>query len=285
MSIPTQPGNAIIFPLDNSVTPSNLCKPPPEGFKFMSFQLNSNTKFPALIDIASLPAPPISQLCSIYVDATNSGGDITIIFIDSGYQVVIESGNSLLFPVLTSTQLPKFIISSSIGGMDTVNVFLINQFVPEFGTQIFQKVLSFGNDAVGNSDKISYPAETFASQIDFGIQSFPIPIGGVFATPKTVICGLQIYLMAQASVASQTNVIRISQDATIGVPNSGNTIWKIPVLITNTLQRLTVIETGQLLNARAEASIHGPPFIEIDSTTNLTTSNVYCNVQIGRNNS
>lgn len=286
MSIPVSSliRNAVTFPIDNSVIPLNLCTPPKEGVKAMNFQVNGTTPFPALIDLASIPAPPISQLCAMYVDASASGQDITVLFPDSGYKVVIQSGNALLFPVITSKQLPRFIISGSVTGGSLVNVFLLNQFVPGFGTEIFQNVQVYGNDVLSVSDRISYPAESFSVPINFSIATIPVPICGALLPTKVVMTGIQIYLMALATVAAQTNFITVKQDSTPFVAGTGTPILRIPVLITNALQRITVIEAGQFLNARAAASIHGPLFIEIDSVANLTTKDVYCNVQFGRNN-
>lgn len=155
----------------NAVSMS-LCKTPSDGAKCVPMQFKFD-QYPCwLVNLANGIAPPISQIAGVYVDATNALHDVNIYFPDTGYQVRVPFGSSRLFPVLTGTGTPQFYVILDTGGAvdpnDIVNVFALNQFIPEFGSDTYARVLTFGygqffslvpsfNQSTKFSQLVSYP--------------------------------------------------------------------------------------------------------------------------------
>lgn len=277
--------NATVFPIDNTVCPVNICKPPVEGPKCLSFQITTNTQLPVFIDINNNPAPPISQIAAMYIDLSTCAADIIVIFADTGYQVQIQGGDSALIPVITfgGGQLPRFYICQAAGPArvagDTVNIFLLNQFVPEFNTSIFQKAQLYGTDVRGGINTITFPAESLAAtsavNLTTALQTMSSPSVG--AANNKILTGLQIYLDALSSTASEFRIVSVFFNTTLA--------WQFPVEFTNTRKINKLIEVGHLFNVRGNLiGLTSSLSISIDDITNLTNKTAYCNLQIARNN-
>lgn len=132
--------NAVPFPLGSQVQalPVTVCKRPLEGPKAIPIQITFTNAAAQFVDL-SAGLPPMSQVSMMYIDATGSADEVIIIFPDTGYQVPVQGGNSLLCPVFTSSQggaLPKFYVVINTNGVisptDVVNIILFNFFIPEF---------------------------------------------------------------------------------------------------------------------------------------------------------
>lgn len=137
MSIPVPQSlvtSAATYNAPSTAIQMNLCKPPPEGLRAvpMQFLFSANNNW--LVDLSlGSPAPPLSQCCSLYIDAINSTQNVTILFPDSGFEVQCAAGHGLLCPVLTGMVLPRFyVFVPATNATDIVNIFAINQFIPEF---------------------------------------------------------------------------------------------------------------------------------------------------------
>lgn len=131
--IPAAFANAVNFQVPQSSIPMNLLNCPREGLKCVPMQLTFATNNALLIDLSQgYPAPALSQVCTVYIDCTNSTQNATVLFPDSGYQVQCGTGRSLMVPVLTGKNLPKFLVQLPNTGSDIVNIFAINQFIAPF---------------------------------------------------------------------------------------------------------------------------------------------------------
>jgi len=151
MSIPITPSSisgAGTFNIPTTAKASNICRQPPEGMAFVPMQFTFTQYTAWLVNMASgSPNPPLSQVACLFVDASLSTHDVSILFPDTGYQVQIEQGGGRIIPALTGNVLPKFYVSidsSDEFTSDIVNVIAINQFIPEFSSNEVQKVLSYG---------------------------------------------------------------------------------------------------------------------------------------------
>lgn len=137
-AIPVNPdlvANAQPYPASYSLTSMNVCRAPPEGAACIPLQFLFNVNTSWLVDL-SQGNPAISQISSMYIDNINSATPVIIVFPDTGYEVQVNAGKSLLCPVFTSnTQLPKFYVILDSGGITTAdytNLILLNFFIPEF---------------------------------------------------------------------------------------------------------------------------------------------------------
>lgn len=132
--IPASFASAVNYTPPQTAIPMNLLACPAEGLKCVPMQFSFVSNNVWLVDLSiGAPTPPLSQCCALYIDCTNSAQNATILFPDSGYQVQCGTARSLMIPVLTGKNLPKFLISLPVpSGSDIVNVFAINQFIAPF---------------------------------------------------------------------------------------------------------------------------------------------------------
>lgn len=121
-----------------------------EGVKALSMQFVFN-EFPGwLVNFPNNPNPAMSQIAALYIDATNSEFDVTVLFPDTGYSVRVNALGSRLVPVISSAgqnTLPKFYVlldSSNTLTSDVINIIALNQFIPEFEAGELADVLSYG---------------------------------------------------------------------------------------------------------------------------------------------
>lgn len=151
-SIPLNPAliaNAAAYnnPLIGIAT--NICKQPPPGEAQktvpMNFGFAANPVF--VVDLNSGPAPPLSQICSMYIDATNSAHDVSVVFPDTGFTLRCAFGNSKVAPVITGKSTKFFVCLDNNGNTDptdTVALFANNFFMPEYSSQDFLQSVEFG---------------------------------------------------------------------------------------------------------------------------------------------
>lgn len=143
MAINLNPANIANAGLYNTsqLTASSLktCQPPAEGFKVVPLQVNYKTKPGQFISLGTNAAGPIiSQIAAIYVDNSQSTHSITLIFPDTNYQVNVAFGAQKMVPVLSNQSIPNFYcMLDNVGetsATDVTNLFLLNQFMPEFSS-------------------------------------------------------------------------------------------------------------------------------------------------------
>lgn len=271
----------------------NLCKPPIEGLKCVPLQLVGSFTGAIYIDLTAQPAPQISQLAAMYVDAQGYDPSVSIIvvFADTGYSVSIEGGNTLLFPVFTAANaLPKFYVTTSLGFFSgPLNIFLLNQFIPEFGTAIFQKTIEYGTNTypintAGTTAQIKFPVDSAAVSATINLTTnkqtmIPSAVGFV---PFPFIRGMQIYFTGQSGATTSIRYISIFGSSSTAVSNIP--IWVFPVLITPTDQITKIIEVGEMANARPLLTTWNDYRINIDSVVDLVDKTAICNIQLSRGN-
>lgn len=126
--------NAVNYPAPTIALAMNLCKVPQEGLKAVPMQFNFVSNNCWLVDLSvGNPVPPLSQFCSVYIDAINCTQQALILLPDSGYQVPCAAGHGLLAPIITGLILPQFYVYvPTTNATDIVNIFALNQFIPEF---------------------------------------------------------------------------------------------------------------------------------------------------------
>ena len=140
MGIPIPSGlvtGATPYQATYSAIPVSVCKPDPiYQPKALSLQFEFADSPVWLVNLQQ-GLPSMSQVSSMYIDATASATNVIIIFPDTGYQVQVTAGKSLLCPVLTGKTLPSFYVVINSGGVttsDIVNLILLNFFIPEFAS-------------------------------------------------------------------------------------------------------------------------------------------------------
>lgn len=140
MAIPINPAlisGASSYQAQYTAVPIAVCRPdpvyPPKALSLQFEFADSPNWFVNL----QQGLPVMSQVSSMYIDATGSATNVIIIFPDTGYQVQVSAGKALLCPVLTGKVLPQFYVVINSGGVtttDIVNLILLNFFIPEFAS-------------------------------------------------------------------------------------------------------------------------------------------------------
>ncbi len=154
-AIPINPAaisGAAAYTASGNAFPINTLNQPPanEGPKGLSMQFTFNQKTAWLVNFPNNPNPPMSQIASLYIDATQSQFDVTILFPDSGYSVRINALGARMIPVITTRRtgsLPSFYVlldSSDQLSDSVVNIIALNQFIPEFEANELTPFLSYG---------------------------------------------------------------------------------------------------------------------------------------------
>lgn len=203
--------NALNYNTPLSATAMNLCKQPPEGAKCVPMQfspggLPGNLIGSFLVDMGTGSPPPLSQVAALYIDASASTSDITILFADTGYEAKCPAGGSTLVPVLTGTGLPKFYVifgnNAIFNIADVANIFALNIFVPEFSSNVAVNAFISGTTA-------GFAKGAFFVQPTANVVAVTLPGGG----------GIQGY---GGYVATQTFLTSLEINGTI-YSTDGNT--------------------------------------------------------------
>lgn len=214
MPIPIDPKlifNAFNAPPVGVATSLFTCAPAQEGLKTVAIQLQPGDSGAILVDLSiGSPNPPISQMAMAFIDATQSGSDVSILFPDTGYTVRIAGGDAALVPVFTAQRLPKFYIifgnndPNVYSENDIANIFAVNQFIPEFNTQNFIKSLSLG--IIPQFDLIDTFGPPLTQSLSFSQQFDATDFIGGFLFDATIIGGLQISALIQSSMPQIYNL-------------------------------------------------------------------------------
>lgn len=187
------------FNYDGSVVSSNLCKQPYEGLKYVPLQVitpqvgtSQEYTLVQFVDLSVGVPPPLSQVCSMYVNARDSIYDVTVLFPDTGFQVTVSKGNGLLFPILTGTVKPQFYVifnrnegtnGDANGVTPTVpvpsraDIFVINQFIPEFGSEDFSNSVQFVTGSDGELQPVLAPGYPMAYSVAYPLTGNPGGLG------------------------------------------------------------------------------------------------------------
>lgn len=257
-------------------TPLTICKTPPEGTKGVSIQLS----FPAsavsnayLIDLSGGTSPAISQACSLWVDARNCANDISILFPDTGYSVSVNQFSAGLVPVLTSLASPKFYVINNgliLNNTDKCNIIVLNQFIPELNQNNFNSSINFG---IGRQlVEEEFISRWFSSANKLAITTTAkqdlLSIGDAW-----VINGLQIYADITATGPQLYEII------IKGTTLLGDNMFQLPFLASATRQLIPLLNVSGLA-ARADRTYGTTALtIELNTITNLSTLNLYVNMQ------
>lgn len=269
--------NAIPFVGPFIATPMNVCKTPPDGFKAVNFQVRFNlgADNPYFIDMGIGNPPPLSQLSAIYIDATNCSVDVIILFPDSGYQVQVSAGNSGLYPVFTNSGTPRFyvIAKQTVQGLCVINVFAMNQFVPEFANLNNNKSVIYGLWGFDLSATLStFP---FFSANDILIQNAGSKV--YTQLPATVIANFGSRSFAYIDAISVNAVVAASARTAyvLSLSMQGDNIFNLPFVADSTSQHVNLLNITGFKLLRAISSGSPVMTMSIDSTTNLTTGIFY----------
>lgn len=151
-AIPINPSDiagAIPYTASLVATPLAMYKPPREGAACVPMQFNFSSTPAWLVNMGQNVKQPLSQVVSLYVDATQSSHDINILFPDTGYQARVNQGGSRFVPVLTRENIaPLFYVlldsSGATSVTDLVNIFALNVPMNAFESDELSNVLSYG---------------------------------------------------------------------------------------------------------------------------------------------
>ncbi len=288
MSIPIDPiytTGAVIVPITERAIPMLTCKPPPEGLKDYSFQLNSSAHNNFLVDLSVGNPQPISQISALYIDNANCISDITINFLDTGFSVFIEAGDIKLFPVLTGVNNLKFYVHFGLTTSSNVKIHCLNQFIPELNYIDVQNVLDSGTPYTGGIG--TKPIPNIARNAELGAFSKVVTLSVAkqdilpltFASTHQVIGGLQIYLNVKSNAADSFHVVSLyGEGAFTPLP-----FLQLPFLAQTQQQVIQLISLSGMNNMRDGILDMTDIQIAIDNTTNLTILDAYCNIQIADN--
>lgn len=286
MSIPidqTLIANAVPFSLQSNPITMNTLHPLRSKLQGIPFQITStggNVKF---VNITLASTTPFAQLAAIYVDATLSDQDITIIFPDTGYEVKTNAGNGKLVPIFTGTNAnAPFYVIFGLGALTNtyvnskVNIILLDQFVPEFDFNDVIKANIQGPNA-NATGFVSFPARSFAESIVIAVTETNKFLGntGKFLT------GLEIKMACQTGGGTYVRQIYIFPSSAAGAP-LGQPIFTFPALITPTLAVIDLIQ-APLFNTLVRGFSQNTPIytmvVSMDNHTDITKADAYINMQ------
>lgn len=167
---------AVNFPAPTVASQSYLCTPPPqsEGLRFVPMQFSFLNNETWLVDLrVGSPNPPLSQICSLYIDTFLCQHELYIYFPDSGYGVTISPNGSTLVPVISGERIPRFYVGVvgdeifhiddlPVPNFDVANVFAINQYVPSFESAVARTVTQYNLSDGFNTTPTFTMADIFA---------------------------------------------------------------------------------------------------------------------------
>lgn len=254
-----------------SSVPLKLCGLPKEGTKCLPMQFKFGPQKVWLVNIAiGQTTQALSQICSMYMDATQCSRPITVLFPDTGYQVTVGAGDSKLVPVLTNATPPLFyVISDSNNSFSTADIFelfLLNIFVPEFSSDTFIDSIMFGlnKNVSGNIEQVVRTVP--------GAASHDLSVGGSLIYVKNVgglIRGMQIFMDVLSTVAAQIYELDITGQ------NTGTSYFKLPFKGTNAEQVLSLLSVAGFDLDPDDNSVRA----DVTPIANITTMTGFFNIQ------
>lgn len=181
-----------------------------DGLRGVSMAFNFKTTAGWLVPLNStVPSNTIDQVAAMYIDASQSTHDISIYFPDTAYSVRVAFGKAQLVPILTKKTLapPNFYVLLDDNGLtsqtDTVNIIVLNKFVPQFEATSFQDYISYGYGQLFELQPAFTQSTTFCVQADFNAMMSGITI--INAT-QWYISGVQLSMrqVSSGSASLQT---------------------------------------------------------------------------------
>lgn len=239
MSIPIDPAiiaNAVTYNAGFTATSLNICESPQDGVKCVPLQFTFKTVKTWTVNLGvGSAAPPITKISAIYVDASWCQNDVIIMFVDTGFQVRVQGGNTLLAPVITGKIIPQFYViylgtvGTGASVTDKLNIFCLNQFIPELSVSNFVKSINYGLGSQG-TPRPQYIDEEMVQVANSG--------GGTLGN-ITLFTGKPNYYIKELFCSL---VIKAAADTPVlcTVRSSTNFIYQGYFLITTTLQRIDV---------------------------------------------
>ena len=267
-----------------SATPTKLCSPPVDGFKYINIQYTFQETFTWLNDMRlGAPNPPLSQTCAMYVDASLCLHDVFVYFPDSGFTQVVGTGNTAFFPVITGQTYPKFFIGLvpfniqdpypadlTFDNEDLVNVFVFNQFLPGFTNNILNSTIIAGiGDEYGPSYKY-VPDQLFQASKSIS--------GGSGSTNVTLINNTQWFFSdLDISICGNTTD-GSTTEFTIELVDDGTIIMAKDFVLNGTLQTIQLFDKSDL-NYRSSGG--GPLIANITVGSGIMQAKLSSNINGG----
>lgn len=266
-------------------TPLTACNPPPEGkVKSVNMEIPFNNGLTQqlvwLVDLGAGNPPPLSQISGLYIDATNSPNDITILFADTGYTVRCGGGNTLLVPAFTTPNNYKFYVinenNNGVAFSETVKLFLLNQFLPEFSGDVRGRVLEYGlgisgNTIAGEAIQFARSALLFSGAVDFTVMPYQL-----VSADALWIEAIDVAIQGYDAAGPSTNVLRIEDNST------GITIFTIPFYMTAAPATVTTRFNLSGLKLVIDGNPAALLRVSVDNPAALTVMNAYINLYGGR---
>lgn len=227
MPIPIQPADislAQVYVTPLSATPMNILKKPPEGHKCIPMEFTFEVTPVWLVNMPTgQNNSGISQICSMFVDASNSTHDVVIMFPDTGYKAHVAFGESRMIPCFTGVQAPKFYVilddNGNTNATDKVSCTASNVFLPEFEMDTFTDRLSYGYGQFFELEPTFTQSASFFSFINS-----PNTDVTVINAQEWYITAINISIAAKAGVVNHFINCQLEDNATIFASYAGNMI-------------------------------------------------------------
>lgn len=233
-----------------------LCERPKEGLKSLPMQFTFNQKPGWLVSFGAGNAP-MSQICALYVDCTNSEFDCTIYFPDSGFSARINAQGTRMIPVITSApenSLPNFyVLLDSNGALtnDVVNVIALNQYIPDFESNELSNVLTYGYGPFFT------PTPGFVTSQAFTLNTSD------YSNPHAIIDNKQWYISAMQGTYNGQASIAGNQEFIIQLFDFSTLFFQCNVLLGGNDAQPTIGEMFSLSGLNYESSGKGALGIQL----------------------
>lgn len=234
--------DAMLYNSPLVATPLPICKIPQEGFKCVPMQFTFAQKANWLVDLTKgTTQAPLSQIASIYIDASQCAHDVNIIFPDTGFQIRCGSLNSVLAPVLCAAGASTFILAivdpatntlSSVNTTDLVNIFIMNQFIPEFSCNSFIHNISYGWSEFFTLKPIFSQSSFFHSTF----QSPAVPPALDLSVPRVILQAMDYYVTAINANCIISSAVSAGYELQIFAGNGSSLLYS-KVLTTDGINR------------------------------------------------
>jgi len=154
---------------------------PPEGDRFVSAEIDWLT--PGInncvqFQLSGNTPVPMSQIAALYVDNARCGSDVTFLFGDSGFLLVIPAYAEGLYPVLTNA-LMFYCSAPSAAAADVTVLQILNSIPPTASVQLGQQQQS--NNSVGINLAAAGTTQIVPLGVSGTLNAFTITLTGVGA--------------------------------------------------------------------------------------------------------
>lgn len=276
MPIPVNPiitATAGIYTPPTIGYPMPTCKLPNEGLKCTPMQFTFGTYVSWLVNMGGGNPQPLSQVCSLYVDATQSTHDVNINFPDTGYNARIPLGSCGMVPAVTGSIQPTFYVTLmdnvnviSLPGpnnTDIVNVTAINQFIPPFISDSVSRSLLYGLGDFFAPTPVYVSDDLFNAQgnITTAVSSYT---QNIISHTEWYLNGGDISIIANTSDGSTTAFNFVLQD-------NATAIMQKSILV-NAMEQFYPIFNFQNKNYRSSGTGNLSIFVSTGNILNATLS-------------